>query len=216
MRIFVRSVLTGIMLLLTLHLSSAKAPTVRITIAGGKLTRPLVLTDNELLDSSPAWGSAFLDFSKPPLGEVPKVSTTYELTLYSEIAENDIRKTCVFFYAPGFSAEQGLIYLPGKGSLWLLNAGTIIRQGRDGKWSYASPAWEALIKPFIANGEAGRQTSMASANSVLREHQSQSSSRVSEVIIEKWAKPKPEWLTYSTRDPVRTRGFGCSIQKNRR
>ena len=189
MRTFKRSLLTGIMLL-SAHLLSAKAPTARITITGGKLTRPVVITDNEVLQVSPAWSSAFLDLSRPPLEEVPKVSSTYEVTLYSEIGPNDIRKTCVFFYIPGFSAAQGLIYLPGNGTLWALNAGTIIRQGRDGKWSYASPSWEALITPFIVSGEGGRQTllSGASANSLFGEHP------VSEVIIEKWAKPKPGWL----------------------
>ena len=95
-----------------------------------------------------------MDTSKPPLKKPPKVNTTYEVTFYSEFAENDVRKTYVFYYSPASPAKQGLIYLPGKGALWVLNAGTIIRQGRDGNWSYASTAWEALIKRFIAKGDA--------------------------------------------------------------
>ena len=193
---FRKSILIGILLVAAPHLLFAKAPTARITIAGGKLTRPVVITDNKVLDLSAGWGSAFLALSRPPLEEVPKVSTTYEVTLYSEIAENDLRKTCVFFYTPGFSAGQGLIYLPGKGTLWALNAGAIVREGRDGKWSYASPVWEPLIAPFITEGEgkASSETSISSAASVVGQHQIQSSGRISEVAIEKWVKPKPGWL----------------------
>lgn len=32
----------------------------------------------------------------------------------------------------------------------------IVRDGRDGKWNYASPPWEDLIKPLIARASAAR------------------------------------------------------------
>lgn len=44
----------------------------------------------------------------------------------------------------------------GPFSFYYLNGGTIVRAGRDGKWNYASPAWEDLIKPLIARAGAGR------------------------------------------------------------
>lgn len=182
----------AIALLWVPHWVSAKAPTVRITVAGGKLARPVEITDIEALRLSNAWGAAFLDGSRPPLKEAPKVRSTYEVTLYSEIANNDIRKTCVFYYAPASSAKQGLIYLPGKGTLWVLNAGTIIRHGRDGEWSYASPAWEALIKSYIADGKSEASLSSASmANNRTREHEIRNSSTPA---VEKWVRPRPGWL----------------------
>lgn len=194
MRRFRSSLLFGTLLLTTPNWLSAKAPTVRITVAGGKLAHSIQITNVEILNLSNAWGEGFLDTSKPPLKEPPKVSSTYEVTLYSG-AGNDIGKTCVFYYSPGSSAEQGLIYLPGKGTLWALNAGTIIRQGRDGRWSYASPAWEALIKPLIASGEMkGALGSESSATIEPGEHLSRSSSAVSEVAVDKWVRPRPGWL----------------------
>jgi hypothetical protein len=153
----------------------AKAPTVRIMIAGGGLTHSIEVTDPQLLNISHAWSSEFLDTSRAPLPEVPQVNLKYEISFYSQIDLNDVRKTCVIYYSPN-SFGQGFIYLPGKGTGWYLNAGTIIRQGRDGKWSYASPAWEALIKAAVARGSA------------------LSGSAPSEVVIDEWTKPHVGWL----------------------
>jgi DNA-binding beta-propeller fold protein YncE len=99
----------------------------------------------------------------------------------------------VFFYSPAASPEQGLVYLPGKGTLWALNA--MIRQERDGKWSYASAAWEALIKPFIAKGEGeSRSSSVSSTNTGSGKPQSRNPSAVSEITVDKWTRPQPGWL----------------------
>jgi len=176
------SLLTSAIVPLAPHWLSGKAPTVRITLSGRSLARPIQITDAKALQLSNAWAATFLDVSKPPLAAAPKVSSTYEVTLYSEIGTNDIRKTYVFFYSPESPAKQGLVYLPGKGSLWALNAGTIIRQGRDGKWSYASPDWEASIKPFLAIGEAERGLRPA-------EQQNQDSSALPDPVIEEWTRP---------------------------
>jgi hypothetical protein len=156
-----------------------KAETVRITIAGGGLASPIQIADTRILELNHAWGADFLDASRPPLAEAPNVTTQYEVTLYSRIADNDIRKTCVFFYSPGSSAAPGVIYLPDKGSVRTLNSGTVNRQGRDGKWSYASPAWEALVKPLIAKAGTGRGLTAAPT---------------SEIVVNQWTKPLPGWL----------------------
>jgi len=158
---------------------SSKAETARVTITGAGLASPIQITDGKVLELSHAWGGGFLDASRPPLEQAPNVDSPYEVTFYSWIADNDIRKTCVFFYSPGSAAAPGIIYLPRKGVVWTLNSGTVIREGRDGKWSYASPAWEALIKPFIARAAAGRGLTAAST---------------SEVVVDKWTKPLPGWL----------------------
>jgi len=187
--------LAGTLLLSTPHSTSAKAPTVRITITGGGLNGPIQITDTQILEMSHAWGTAFLDASHSPLTQAPKVSTTYEVTLYSRIAQNDIRKTCVLYYSPRPSPEQGFIYLPGRGTVYMLNAGTMTRQGRDGRWNYASPAWEALIKPLILRAEGERGSTSASGAKVAAGLQnSRNSSRVSGVVIQQWTRPRSGWL----------------------
>jgi DNA-binding beta-propeller fold protein YncE len=158
---------------------SGKAETARVTITGRGLASPIQITDAKVLELSHAWGGEFLDASRPPLSQAPNVDSPYEVTFYSWIADNDIRKTCVFFYSPGSAAAPGIIYLPRQGPVWWLNSGTMIREGRDGKWSYAAPAWEALIKPFIARAASGRGLAAASK---------------SEIVVDKWTKPLPGWL----------------------
>ena len=156
-----------------------KAETARVTVSGGGLATPIQITDAKVLEVSHAWGGEFLDASRPPLMQAPNVDSPYEVTFYSRIADNDIRKTCVFFYSPNSApGAQGIIYLPGKGALGSLNSGTIIRAGRDGKWSFASPTWEALIKPFIATAVAGRNLTAFT----------------SEIVVDRWTKPMPGWL----------------------
>jgi len=159
----------------------AKAPTVRIMIAGGGLTHSIEVTDPQLLSISHAWSSEFLDTSRAPIAEAPQVNLKYEISFYSQIDLNDVRKTCVIYYSPN-SSGQGFIYLPGTGTGWYLNAGTIIRQGRDGKWSYAAPAWEALIKAAIARG------------SVLSGIRDIRGGAPPEVVIDEWTKPQSGWL----------------------
>jgi hypothetical protein len=87
---------------------SGKAGTARVTITGGGLDSPIQITDAKVLELSHAWGGGFLDASRPPLAQAPNVDSPYEVTFYSWIADNDIRKTCVFFYSPGSAAAPGV------------------------------------------------------------------------------------------------------------
>lgn len=136
----------------------AKGPTVRITISGGGLTSVMEVTDPRILDISNVWGGQFLDRSRGTAKEPPRGLRRYEVSFYVEFAANDVRKRYVVYYYPNSVTEPGYIYLPGKGETWYsLNVGAMFRYDQDGKWNYASPAWEDLIKPVIANAEAAQR-----------------------------------------------------------
>jgi hypothetical protein len=140
--------------------ASAKSPTVKITISGGGLTSAIEVTDARILDISNVWSGQFLDRSRGTAKEPSRSLPRYEVSFYIKIAENEVRKKYVLYYCPNPAAEPGYIYLPGKGETWYsLNVGAILRDGQDGKWNYASPAWEDLIKPMIAGAEAAQQQS---------------------------------------------------------
>jgi len=149
-------VLTLAFLLLFLGMAqatSAKPPTVKIIISGGGLTRAIEATDQRILDISNVWSGQFLDGSKDTAKEPPRGLQRYEVSFYIKIADDEVRKKYVFYYYPNPSTEPGYIYLPGKGETWYpLNVGAIIRDGQDGKWNYASPEWEDLIKPMTNSG----------------------------------------------------------------
>lgn len=137
--------------------ASAKGPTVKIVISGDGLASPIEVTDQRILDSSNVWMGNFLDASRGTVKEPPAGLPRYEVSFYVKLGDNNVRKKYVAYYYPNPSAGQGYIYLPGRGETWhSLNVGTIVRDGRDGKWNYASPPWEDLIKPLIARAGAAR------------------------------------------------------------
>ncbi len=184
-RLFALAKLAVLLLLLGTPMAAwAKVPPTEITISGGGLGRVLEITDPQLLALSNVWLGQFLDQSRSPLNEGPPGLKSYEISFYLKLAENDVRKIYVAYYYPNVGSEQGFIFLPGKGAVWELNIGTILRGSRDGKWNYALPAWEALIKSLIANAEAAPAPSSAPT----------AASDTSELATGGWTKPKPGWL----------------------
>lgn len=137
--------------------ASAKAPTIKITISGGELNRPIEIKDRDALALSDVWGGQFLDVSKAAESEPPKGLHAYEVSFFVKLSEHDVRKKYVAYYYPD-KGKQGFLYLPGNGDDYWLNVGTLVRKGRDGKWNYASPEWEASIKRILRRSNAARQS----------------------------------------------------------
>jgi hypothetical protein len=137
---------------------SAKGRTVKIVISCGGLTSAIEATDPRILDISNIWTGNFLDPSRGTLNEPPRGLQRYEVSLYIKTADSDAKKRYVLYYYPNAAGHTGYIYLPGKGETWYgLNVTAIWREGQDGKWNYASPVWEDLIKPMIAGAEQSRR-----------------------------------------------------------
>ena len=110
------------------------------------------------------------------------------MCFYARLAENDVSKMYVGFYYPNSSMEQGLIYQPSEEPVWRLNASAVLRTRLDGKWNYASPTWESLIKPLIARAEAQQNSAAASVQ------ETQEFSNSPQIIVEGWTKPHSGWL----------------------
>ncbi len=138
----------------------AKAPTVKIVVAGGGLAKAIEITDPRILELSDVWVGQFLDRSHGPAKEPARDLPRYEVSFYVKLNEGDVRKMYVVYYCPDPAAGQGTIYLPGKGEpgYWR-NVSSILRDGQDGKWNYASPAWETLLKPFLPRATAQHHAS---------------------------------------------------------
>jgi len=154
-RILIALVAVPLILVAAPKTAWAKGATSKITISGGGLTSEIEVTDPRILDISNVWYGKFLDRSKGAVKEPPRGLRTYEVWFYIKFSANDVRKRYVVYYSPDPSTGHGYVYLPGKGQPWYwLNVSALFQDGRDGKWSYASPAWEDLIKPVIADAEA--------------------------------------------------------------
>jgi hypothetical protein len=158
--LFVLTIAFLLMFLGMAQATSAKAPTVKIIISDGGLTRAIEVMDQRILDISNVWSGQFLDRSRGTATESPRGLQRYEVSFYVKISDNDVRKMYVLYYYPNASTQPSYIYLPGKGETWYsLNVGTILRYEQDGKWNYVSPAWDDFIKPMIASAEAAQHQS---------------------------------------------------------
>jgi hypothetical protein len=143
----------------------AKAPTVRITISGGRLARTIAITDPRVLKWSDVYAGNFLDTTRAVRERVTTERPRYEITYYiaeatpglfhlSWLHHTKARKVYVVYYQPDVAEGRGYVYLPGNGEpLHDFNNGTIIRPGLDGKWVAAASPWDALINSAIARAE---------------------------------------------------------------
>lgn len=125
---------------------SAKPRKVKLTILGGSLTKPIEITDHHILELS----DTRLPAHKPPAG-----LHGYEISYHFEVGKGEIRRMAVVYYYPNLSPQQGYIYSPCEGELQTIRELTTpLTAGPCGKWWYASPYWEEVIKPLIATAEA--------------------------------------------------------------
>ena len=146
----------------------AKGEIVRISIRGIDLKTPIEITDlKDLKDVDVnVWAGPgvrvngkeqtegfIIDWPRGVVAERPSGLRHYEVSFYAKFEE--VRLVYVVFYDYNPSAEQGYVYLPGKGDKWLnLNCGTICRGDEfEGNWFHATRAWENSVRPLIARAK---------------------------------------------------------------
>jgi thiol-disulfide isomerase/thioredoxin len=126
--------------------TSAKPPKVKLTIAGGSLSKAIEITDPRILE---------LTDTRLPAQQPPAGLHGYEVSSYFNVGNNELRRMAVVYYYPNSSSQQGYIYSPGEGEAWTVrDLATPMTAGRYGRWWFASPTWEQAIKPLIATAEA--------------------------------------------------------------
>ena len=132
--------------------AAAKGRTVRITLTCTGLAAPIEITQGPLLAFPVGpWGARFMDTTKSTVAPPPDVTGLCEVAFYTEVPNKNPQLSYVMRYQFRPDGSQGYISLPGAGDPWYaLNAGTIVRADRDGRWSYAAADWERLIRPLIA------------------------------------------------------------------
>jgi hypothetical protein len=121
---------------------------VRLVLSGGALLAPVTIADVTSLRPFTVYGGEFLgSIESPGNAQAPR----YEVSFYVEMPQGrGVHKKYVVYYTKGAKPGEGFIYLPGRGDdEYRLNAGTILRTGRDGNWHRASPAWSALLDEYL-------------------------------------------------------------------
>ncbi|OFV94989.1 MAG: hypothetical protein A3H94_02145 [Acidobacteria bacterium RIFCSPLOWO2_02_FULL_60_20] len=138
--------------LLTPQMLCAKAPTVKITVAGGAISGVLEITDPRALKANP-WSGGFTEFSRSALP--PPQGLRYEVSIYVKL-NGEVRKVYVVYYSPNALGGQGYVYFPGRGEEWYrLNVGAIL-SGQEGTWQRATSEWDAVLRAAIATAEASQ------------------------------------------------------------
>jgi len=123
----------------------AKAPLERITISGGGLAEPITVADQEILGLSNPWHGRIANWSAdvaPPPDDRP----VYEIRLHARLRGPEVKPIYQLRYVRGDRGAPGSVYLPGRGEAWYRqNVSIIYREGHDGHWHVANPAWEAAF-----------------------------------------------------------------------
>jgi len=130
------------------------AVAVRIDISGGRLAAPVAVTDEPLLKLSSVYAGTFLG---PVINAIDPSWDRYQVTLVSEartfapeLALTGVRRPYLLLYAMNPQTGEGFIYLPARGEHgYRGNVNLIIRDGHDGRWHQAFPAWAELLNAHI-------------------------------------------------------------------
>jgi hypothetical protein len=152
-----------------------KGATTKVVIEGADLSKPIEITDRQILASFNVWTgpgtysseprfnanapSFIIDWSQGPVAEVPQALQKYQVSFYSE--ELSERPIYVVYCAFPRTAEPGYVYLPGKSEEWWRRNVTSIVRGVEGRWFHAWSAWENVARPLIEKARAANFNSSA-------------------------------------------------------
>jgi hypothetical protein len=133
---------------------SAKGTTNRIVVTGPGLATPLSLTDAAVVEANP-WRGNFMDsdrgYARAPAATRPIYTLAFYVDLPGAAPSSAPALKYVVYYVPGSGSTPGLIHLPGRDDRWYrLNIATIMRNGDEGNWFYASPRWDHALAALLA------------------------------------------------------------------
>ncbi len=135
-----------VMVVASVVLLHAKGETTKIVVTGPGLAQPLELTDKEVLAAN-VWAGEFVDWAKGKAVAPGANASRYLLQFHVRAPRMEPRMMYVVRYAWDDSANRALVYLPGRGDEWYrLNVSTILRDGLDGHWFYATDRWSRAVR----------------------------------------------------------------------
>lgn len=129
--------------------AAAKLPTVEVTLSGPPLAASLH-TRNPAVIAPNVWIGNFALLDKGAVPAPPAAAP--RLTAYFWVNDHGTHRiayTVDLVY--DIEGRSALVYLPGKRDpRFINNARTILRQGQDGRWFLADPAWAAVVNEALA------------------------------------------------------------------
>lgn len=134
----------------------AKGPVDKITVEGPELTKPIEITDSEILSRFDPWGGQFIGTGGPLAGPPSNIKEPYLVKFYLEDQQDNLVLRYMFYYYFNATGTTGYIYLPGPGEpYYKTNTGTIIRGKSDGQWHMAIPGWDDVMENVVVEAQGG-------------------------------------------------------------
>ena len=152
--------------------ASAKGKTVKITIEGGSLRAPIVITDAQTLAPFNIWSgpgtscsqspnlpsdpdpnvkdyapSFVVDWSQGMIGEPSPALPRYKVLFWASNNPGKLAYLVTYVFDP--SNKRGYIYLPGQNDDgFLTDTGSVYRE-IEGNWFRAWNAWDKVAAPLL-------------------------------------------------------------------
>jgi hypothetical protein len=134
----------------------AKGLTVKLTVTGPGLPRPTDVTDPPAILPN-VWAGDFVDWHTGPVEEPARELSRYLIKFHVALARSETRMMYVVIYVWDPTARRAVVHLPGRGDEWYrLNVRTILRDGQDGQWFYASEGWGRAIRRSLVRSRASK------------------------------------------------------------
>jgi hypothetical protein len=127
----------------------AKGTTVRLTLTGPGIAAPIEIVDPAILDRSNVWEGGFLGET---VAAAPQVKAPAYTVRFDVQPPRNLPVKTAYAVSVARDARTGALwlYLPGRGEAgYGLNAGTILRDGQDGRWHRPSPAWASALAKYL-------------------------------------------------------------------
>ena len=143
--------------------ASAKEPTRKLIISGGRLAHPVEIVDPATLALSDLFAGNYLDTARHAAPE-PRRLPQYEVSFYLPddrgnalerlFARTRLYRAYVVRLALDSAQHTAYVYIPGDGDTRSArNHGVIIRSELEGHWTYASDAWARRISDAIRHAK---------------------------------------------------------------
>jgi hypothetical protein len=129
----------------------AKGPTVKLTLTGPGLARPVEITDPVLLQQSQVWAGSFIGDTVATAPNVagPAFQVTFDVKL-PEWQRRGVRTMYTVTVARDARTGALWLYLPGRGEPgYAMNVGTMLRENQDGRWHRPSTAWAIALAKHL-------------------------------------------------------------------
>ncbi len=142
-------------ILLVTMVSSAhgKGITVELSITGPGMSAPIHTSDAGAIDVN-VWGGNFADWEKGVVDEPSLDLGRYLVHFWIQLPRSTtVQLKYVVWYVWDSDTQRALVYLPGPKDQWYrTNTYSILREGVDGHWFYASRPWGLALKKVLQIG----------------------------------------------------------------